>query len=67
MVGSTFLTKHLRLYIYSFIDLEDTVKKLSKLSSQERENLKESAIAREGKTFDIVIEMGNMVELMSID
>ena len=49
--GNPALTKYLRLYIYSFVDLETTIKAISKLSKDERQNLKKSAIAREGKKF----------------
>ena len=46
------LTKHIRLYVYSFLDLKTVVTKPLLLSKKERANLKESSIAREGKVFN---------------
>ena len=49
--------KFLRLTIYSFLDLETVARKISRLSVKERENLKTSAIAREGKHFELSPEI----------
>ena len=43
------LTKHIRLIVYSYLDVGTVLKKVSILSKQERDQLKNSTIAREGK------------------
>ena len=43
------ISKHLRLTIYSYVDLRTTVAKLTGLSKSERDELKRSFIARQGK------------------
>ena len=58
------LTKFLRLTVYSYLDLKTTVNSLSLLSKGERDNLKNSGIAREGKTLQIVI--GKPYDLVSL-
>ena len=58
--GSPFLTKFIRLWIYSFFDFKSALKTLSLLSKQERQNLKQSAIARNGKKFPIYLNGDTM-------
>ena len=43
------LPKYMRFTVYSFLDLETVASLISLLSVEERENLRTSAIAREGK------------------
>ena len=49
------LTRFLRLEVYSFLTFNETVKKAACLSKQEREELKESEIARVNKVFTLTI------------
>ena len=53
--SQTQLTRFLRLEVYSFLTLKETVKKAACLSKQEREELKQSEIARTNKTFTLTI------------
>ena len=53
--SQTQLTRFLRLEVYSFLTLKETVKKAACLSKQEREELKQSEIARKNKTFTLTI------------
>ena len=48
--GPPALSKHIRLTIYSYLDYASTLSKISHLSKAERLALKDSAIAREGKS-----------------
>ena len=47
------LTKHLRLTVYNYLPVKDTLLGPALLSSTERKNLRESEIAREGKNLNI--------------
>ena len=47
------LSQMIRLRVYNFIGLEESIKTLSKLSKKEREALKLSGIARERKIFEL--------------
>ena len=53
------LTKFIRLTVYSYLDLETTVRTVLCLSKSERDNLKASEIAREGKHFILHIDKDN--------
>ena len=55
MVEVEKLTKHLRLMVYSYLDLQTALSKISTLSKLERTTLRDSAIARKGK--NLVIAM----------
>ena len=44
------LTKFLRLTIYNFLNIRDTIK-VSRVSKNERQSMEESEIAKEGKSF----------------
>ena len=46
------LTKHLRLSIYSYLDYKTVASKMTLLSKKENNNVKKSAIAREGKVLE---------------
>ena len=45
------LTKFIRLVVYSYLTLNETMKKAARLSKQERTELEKSEIAKEGKVF----------------
>ena len=47
------LTKHIRLKVYSYLDHKTTVTRAACLSREEKSALENSAIAREGKSFDL--------------
>ena len=49
--NSACLTRFLRLEIYSFFELKESVLKLSRLSKRERKSLVQSEIAKKGKRF----------------
>ena len=49
--GRLSFPQHHRLIIYSYLDLKTTLEKISILSKRERQELRNSVIAREGKTF----------------
>ena len=53
------LTKHIRLLIYSYIDVEDTLKTISLISRNERKALMDSQLAREGKSILMKIDQFN--------
>ena len=55
MPANEALTKHIRLLIYNYLDLRTTIQRLCSLSSAERERIKTSEIAREGKVFELKI------------
>ena len=50
------LTKHLRLKVYSYLDLGTIVTRAACLSREEKSALENSAIAREGKSFELNFE-----------
>ena len=49
------LPKHVRLVVYNYLSAKETFLKIALLSKKERESLKESAIAREGKVFELTL------------
>ena len=53
VVSGAKLTKYIRLVVYNFLDVKTTLKKISVLSKSERENLRDSGIARKGKDCEL--------------
>ena len=53
------LTKYLRMTVYSYLDIEETALKVTLLSKQERAEIYQSIIAREGKSLMIKIVIGD--------
>ena len=58
------LTKHIRLVVYCYLDNGTTLHKISVLSKPERNSLKESSLAREGKELVLVINESNWTECL---
>lgn len=49
------LSKHIRLTVYSYLDYGSTLTRISCLSKAERLALRDSAIAREGKSAKFIL------------
>ena len=58
------LPKHIRLFVYCYLDNGTMLHKISVLSKQERQFLKESHLAREGKVLNLVVNETNWPECL---
>ena len=65
------MTKFIRLVVYSYLTLDETVTKAARLCRQERAELRDSEIARAKKDFDLklkrFIRPGNLLERGRLD
>ena len=57
------LSKHIRLQVYSYLDVDTKFKKIGLLSKLEREELKNSYIAREGHTWSFHLINWRLLDL----